>query len=73
MLALTTNPGPRNLLIERAFLGLSTITSERPWPPPAPFSESGAVLARRLGFGVDFDAGGFRVLGSAEGLELAAD
>src|SRR4051812_28707686 len=40
MLALTTYPEPRNLWIDFAFLGLSTITSERPLPA------SGA--ARRL-------------------------
>ena len=33
MLALTTNPEPRNLLIDFAFLGLSTITRDRPCRP----------------------------------------
>ncbi len=33
MLAFTTYFEPRNLLMERAFLGLSTMTRERPAPP----------------------------------------
>src|SRR5262245_34459792 len=50
MLALTTNRGPRNLLIDFAFFGLSTITSDRP-PRPA-----GAASAASTRLGVaDFD------------------
>ena len=34
MLAFTTNLEPRNLLIDLAFFGLSTMTRLRPRPPP---------------------------------------
>src|SRR5688572_25918301 len=74
MLALTTYPGPRNLLIDLAFFGLSTMTSERPRAPSSP--EAGRLAAD---FDFDFDceadeeAGRFRVLasGGASGLDDA--
>src|SRR4051794_25304948 len=78
MLALTTYPEPRNLLIDLAFFGLSTMTSvrPRPAPAPAPFSGSGTDSAGRrddAAFVADFAAGRFRVLVSVEGSERVAD
>src|SRR5208282_1375187 len=47
MLALTTYLGPRNLLIDLAFLGLSTMTRE--WPP---LPRAGTPPAPALGRGL---------------------
>src|SRR5271165_6708840 len=47
MLALTTYCGPRNLLIDLAFLGLSTMTRE--WPP---LPRAGTSPAPALGRGL---------------------
>src|SRR5208283_4680540 len=47
MLALTTYSGPRNLLIDLAFLGLSTMTRE--WPP---LPRAGTAPAPALGRGL---------------------
>ena len=56
MLALTTYLEPRNLLIDLAFLGLSTITRE--WPPPPRAGTSPAPALRRGLLGErDVDAG----------------
>src|SRR4051812_39436291 len=62
MLALTTKPEPRNLLIALAFFGLSTITSA--WPDPGPASPLVAAEARRLVVG--FAVVDFAVVAAAE-------
>src|SRR5208337_3030361 len=49
MLALTTYFGPRNLLIDLAFLGLSTMTREWPPPPRADTSPAPALGRGLLG------------------------
>src|SRR5262249_44855175 len=55
------------------FLGLSTITSERPRPPlPAPFPDSAAAARGRFGLAA-FRAGLFLALVSDDDLELVVD
>src|SRR4051794_9074948 len=80
MLALTTNAEPRNLLIDLAFFGLSTITSERPLgpsPPDAGRPTFAFDFAGAFAFGFAFEAveeaarfGGF-ASGDASGLDGA--
>jgi hypothetical protein len=69
MLALTTYPGPRNVWIDLAFFGLSTMTSERPAAPPP--SSLDAVRRRVeatlvLASVVEADAARFRVFASGD-------
>src|SRR4051812_35627337 len=59
MLALTTNAEPRNLLIDLAFFGLSTITSERPLGASPAVAARGFVafaFVAALVFGFAFEA-----------------
>src|SRR5277367_1366199 len=72
MLALTTKPDPRNLLIDRAFLGLSTMTKVRPLPPALPFSDLDAAVLGLRGVAA-LGAAFFRVLASGEAPELVVD
>src|SRR5262249_49734157 len=70
MLALTTYPEPRNLLIDLAFFGLSTITNDRPDPLLSAAALRGAVA---FGLAADLDALGaerFAVLVSGEAAGL---
>src|SRR6187551_3667535 len=60
MLALTTKAEPKNLLIDLAFFGLSTMTNERPLGPPLPVEGRPSVafdFAVALAFGFAFEAG----------------
>ena len=72
MLALTEKPEPRNLLIDLAFLGLSTMTRAIPLPAAPPFSDLDAAGVRRLAAAA-LGAAAFRVLVSAEAAEPFVD
>src|SRR4051794_25317507 len=83
MLALTTYAEPRNLLIDLAFLGLSTITSDRPLPPsgadrtlaPVAFlaGEAAAFFVDEAGAFFGALAEGFAVLVSGDGSGALGD
>ena len=72
MLALTTNPDPRNLLIDLAFLGLSTMTKVRPLPPASLVSDLDAAGVRRR-VAAALGAAVLRVLVSGEAPEPVLD
>src|SRR5258708_36703396 len=70
MLALTTYPGPRNLLMDLAFFGLSTITSA--CPPRTP-SERGTSSVWDLRARLALGAAGFLAVFVSGGVRAGGD